>query len=53
MGSLENNFYFALFVFICGFLATITTVVVLIRFHLYWSRQPASGSAAGGVDDGE
>jgi heme/copper-type cytochrome/quinol oxidase subunit 4 len=40
--ALEENFTLAVIVFITGFIATLVTLIFIVRMHRYWERRSGS-----------
>jgi heme/copper-type cytochrome/quinol oxidase subunit 2 len=40
--ALEDNFTLAVTVFIIGFIATLVTLIFIVRMHRYWERRSDS-----------
>ena len=40
--ALEENFTLAVIVFITGFIATLITLIFIVRMHRYWERRSGS-----------
>jgi heme/copper-type cytochrome/quinol oxidase subunit 4 len=40
--ALEENFTLAVIVFITGFIATLVTLIFIVRMHRYWERHRPS-----------
>ena len=40
--ALEENFTLAVIVFVTGFIATLITLIFIVRMHRYWERRSGS-----------